>query len=137
MQFVPCLAIPAMTIALPPKYTHSVYWLWGAGTDMSNTHFHVCFYYIPSVRVYSFPLTGWYLLAKVEEATDKGIYKLTHNVVSGHTLKHLCSAMVPVFVIIMLVRRRVETERYRRCLTHIDHFSSFSSHYQTSCCIVS
>lgn len=84
VQFVPCLAIPAMTIALPPKYTHSVYWLWAA---------------------------GWYLLAKVEEAMDKKIYAWTNDVVSGHTLKHLCSAMVPVFVTIMLARRSVEIER--------------------------
>eukprot|EP00252_Welwitschia_mirabilis_P010216 TRINITY_DN23389_c0_g1_i2.p1 TRINITY_DN23389_c0_g1~~TRINITY_DN23389_c0_g1_i2.p1 ORF type:complete len:212 (-),score=34.16 TRINITY_DN23389_c0_g1_i2:283-918(-) len=31
VQFVPCIAIPAMTVLLPPKYTHSVYWLWAAG----------------------------------------------------------------------------------------------------------
>lgn len=84
VQFVPCFAIPAMAIALPPKYTHSSYWLWGA---------------------------GWYLLAKVEEAMDKEIYGLTHHIVSGHTLKHLCSAMVPVFVTMMLVRRRLDVER--------------------------
>lgn len=85
VQFVPCFAIPAMTISLPPKYTHSIYWLWAA---------------------------GWYLLAKVEEAMDKKIYRLTQHVVSGHTLKHLCSAMVPVFIIVMLVHRRIETERH-------------------------
>eukprot|EP00250_Pteridium_aquilinum_P007235 c17003_g1_i1 orf=111-1055(+) len=84
VQFVPCFAIPIMTIALPPKYTHSSYWLWGA---------------------------GFYLIAKVEEATDKGIYNLTHHIVSGHTLKHLCSAMVPVFVTMMLIRRRIDLER--------------------------
>lgn len=84
VQFVPCFAIPAMTIALPPKYTHSSYWLWAA---------------------------GWYLIAKVEEAMDKEIYNSTHHIVSGHTLKHLCSAMVPVFVTMMLLRRRIDTER--------------------------
>ncbi|KAH6557307.1 hypothetical protein KP509_1Z122100 [Ceratopteris richardii] len=84
VQFVPCFAIPAMAIALPSKYTHSTYWLWGA---------------------------GWYLVAKVEEAMDKEIYGLTHHIVSGHTLKHLCSAMVPVMVIMMLVRRRIDEER--------------------------
>ncbi|CAL5423977.1 unnamed protein product [Camellia sinensis] len=39
---------------------------------------------------------GFYLLAKVEEAADKPIYKWTYHIVSGHTLKHLCAAMVPV-----------------------------------------
>lgn len=84
VQFVPCIAIPAMTILLPPKYTHSVYWLWAA---------------------------GFYLLAKIEEAEDKPIYKLTHYIISGHTLKHLCAAMVPVFLTIMLSRRTVNIER--------------------------
>lgn len=31
VQFVPCIAIPLMTILLPPMYTHSTYWLWAAG----------------------------------------------------------------------------------------------------------
>lgn len=84
VQFVPCIAIPAMTIALPPKYTHSIYWLWAA---------------------------GWYLLAKIEEAMDKKIYKWTNHAVSGHTLKHLCSAMVPVFITVMLASRSIKIER--------------------------
>ena len=33
VQFVPCFAIPAMAILLPPKYTHSHYWLWAAGSS--------------------------------------------------------------------------------------------------------
>ncbi|KAJ7541909.1 hypothetical protein O6H91_10G081800 [Diphasiastrum complanatum] len=32
VHFIPSIAIPAMTIALPPKYTHSSYWLWAAGS---------------------------------------------------------------------------------------------------------
>ncbi|KAG7022575.1 hypothetical protein SDJN02_16309, partial [Cucurbita argyrosperma subsp. argyrosperma] len=66
VQFLPCIAIPLMTILLPPMYTHSTYWLWAA---------------------------GFYLLAKVEEASDKLIYNWTFHIVSGHTLKHLCAAM--------------------------------------------
>ncbi|KAB1207041.1 hypothetical protein CJ030_MR7G011362 [Morella rubra] len=84
VQFVPCIAIPVMAILLPPMYTHSTYWLWAA---------------------------GFYLLAKVEEAADKVIYRWTYHIVSGHTLKHLCAAMVPVFLILMLAKRNVETER--------------------------
>lgn len=84
VQFVPCIAIPIMAILLPPMYTHSTYWLWAA---------------------------GFYLLAKVEEAADKPIYKWTHHIVSGHTLKHLCAAMVPVFLTLMLAKRSIETER--------------------------
>lgn len=84
VQFVPCIAIPVMAILLPPMYTHSTYWLWAA---------------------------VFYLLAKVEEAADKVIYGWTHHIISGHTLKHLCAAMVPVFLTLMLAKRTVETNR--------------------------
>ncbi|KAG6588802.1 putative transferase, chloroplastic, partial [Cucurbita argyrosperma subsp. sororia] len=84
VQFLPCIAIPLMTILLPPMYTHSTYWLWAA---------------------------GFYLLAKVEEASDKLIYNWTFHIVSGHTLKHLCAAMVPVFLTLMLAKRTIEPER--------------------------
>lgn len=84
IQFVPCIAIPLMAILLPPMYTHSTYWLWAA---------------------------GFYLLAKVLEATDDVIYEWTHHIVSGHTLKHLFAAMVPVFLTLMLAKRTVEAER--------------------------
>ncbi|CAL5357705.1 unnamed protein product [Camellia sinensis] len=85
VQFVPCIVIPIMAILLPPMYTHSTFWLWAA---------------------------GFYLLAKVEEAADKPIYKCTHHIVSWHTLKHLCAAMVPVFFTLMLAKRTIETERH-------------------------
>lgn len=84
VQFVPCIAIPVMAIVIPPMYTHSSYWLWAA---------------------------GFYLLAKVEEAADKPIYKWTYQIVSGHTFKHLCAAMVPVFLTLMLAKRTIEPER--------------------------
>lgn len=84
VQFVPCIAIPLMAIMLPPMYTHSSYWLWAA---------------------------GFYLLAKVEEAADDTIYEWTHHIISGHTLKHLCAAMVPVFLTLMLAKRDIVTER--------------------------
>ncbi|XP_010930877.1 uncharacterized protein [Elaeis guineensis] len=84
VQFVPCIIIPLMAILIPPMYTHSAYWLWAA---------------------------GFYLLAKVEEAMDKVIYKWTHHIVSGHTLKHLCAAMVPVFLTLMLAKRSIEPDR--------------------------
>ncbi|KAK7342692.1 hypothetical protein VNO80_25648 [Phaseolus coccineus] len=84
VQFVPCIAIPLMAILLPPMYTHSTYWLWAAGS---------------------------YLLAKVLEATDEVVYEWTHHIVSGHTLKHLAAAMVPVFLTFMLAKRSIEPER--------------------------
>ncbi|KAH0874911.1 hypothetical protein HID58_072273, partial [Brassica napus] len=84
VQFVPCIVIPLMAILLPPMYTHSTYWLWAA---------------------------GFYLLAKVEEAADKPIYSWTHHIISGHSIKHVCAAMVPVFLTLMLAKRSVQTER--------------------------
>ncbi|XP_010242817.1 PREDICTED: uncharacterized protein LOC104587063 isoform X1 [Nelumbo nucifera] len=84
VQFVPCIVIPIMAILLPPMYTHSAYWLWAA---------------------------AFYLLAKIEEAEDKPIYKWTSHVVSGHTLKHLFAAMVPLFLTLMLAKRRIAPER--------------------------
>eukprot|EP00249_Psilotum_nudum_P016151 c25681_g1_i1 orf=250-1152(-) len=84
VQFVPCVAIPIMTIALPPRYTHSIYWLWAA---------------------------GWYLLAKIEESMDKKIYRWTQYTISGHTLKHLSAAMVTVFITVMLACRSIKIER--------------------------
>ncbi|CAN1305308.1 hypothetical protein LINPERPRIM_LOCUS26488, partial [Linum perenne] len=91
IQFVPCIAIPLMAILLPPMYTHSTYWLWAA-------------VFMPLVAAF-------YLIAKVEEAADDPIYNLTQHIVSGHTLKHLCAAMVPVFLTLMLAKRTVQTER--------------------------
>ncbi|KAK4777630.1 hypothetical protein SAY87_017817 [Trapa incisa] len=90
IQFVPCIAIPIMAILLPPMYTHSTYWLWAA---------------------------AFYLIAKIEEAADKPIYTWTHHVVSGHTLKHLCAAMVPVFLTLMLAKRTINLERQSLLVT--------------------
>ncbi|XP_030539261.1 uncharacterized protein LOC115747301 isoform X1 [Rhodamnia argentea] len=90
VQFLPCIAIPIMAIILPPMYTHSSYWLWAA---------------------------AFYLIAKVEEAEDKLIYRWTHHIVSGHTLKHLCAAMVPVFLTLMLAKRAIELERQSLLVT--------------------
>lgn len=72
----------------------------------------ICFLFVPICQMKS----GFYLLAKVEEAADKPIYKWTHHIVSGHTLKHLCAAMVPVFLALMLAKRTVEPERYAAVL---------------------
>ncbi|KAK4789732.1 hypothetical protein SAY86_017036 [Trapa natans] len=90
VQFVPCIAIPIMAVLLPPMYTHSTYWLWAA---------------------------GFYIIAKIEEAADKPIYTWTHHAVSGHTLKHLCAAMVPIFLTLMLVKRTIDLERQSLLVT--------------------
>lgn len=117
IQFVPCIAIPLMAILLPPMYTHSSYWLWAAGfafhlTSTSLTFLAVLWFLCITHSEFNLMIAVFYLLAKVEEAADKPIYRWTHHVVSGHTLKHLFAAMVPVFLTLMLAKRSIETQRY-------------------------
>uniref|UniRef100_A0A3B6H244 NB-ARC domain-containing protein n=1 Tax=Triticum aestivum TaxID=4565 RepID=A0A3B6H244_WHEAT len=58
---------------------------------------------------------GLYLLARVEEVADKQIYRWTLQIVSGHTLGHLCVSMVHLFLILMLAERTrtIELESLR------------------------
>jgi len=60
-------------------------------------------------------LAGFYVLAMLQEATDRVIYVLTFHVVSGHTLKHLSAAMVPTILTLMLAKRSV----YQGKLLHV------------------
>ncbi len=77
VQFFPALGIPLMMLLFPPRYTRS-------------------FDLLPAV--------GFYVLAKILEATDKQIYALG-KIVSGHTLKHLAAAAAAWWILRMLVRR--------------------------------
>jgi hypothetical protein len=52
-----------------------------------------------------FAVCGWYALAKLLEWGDAWIYQLG-GVVSGHTLKHLASALASWWVLRMLILRR-------------------------------
>lgn len=71
-------------------------------------------------------LAGFYLLAKIEEASDKLIYNWTYHIVSGHTLKHLCAAMVPVFLTLMLAKRTIEPDRQLFLVLYSFNFSNLS-----------
>lgn len=104
-----------MAILLPPMYTHSTYWLWAGGLCFSrSTAFAGTKQYLVT-EGFNYLVAGFYVLAKIEEAADKPIYKWTHHIVSGHTLKHLCAAMVPVFLTLMLAKRTIDTERCLPC----------------------
>lgn len=48
---------------------------------------------------------AWYALAKVFEATDLAVFRLTHGALSGHTIKHLLAATA-VFAILRGLRLR-------------------------------
>lgn len=84
VQFVSCLAIPAIILLFPPKYTHSSYWVLVAGL---------------------------YLLARFEAIYDKKVYRVNHYVISGHSLEHLCLAAIPIFLSIMLCFRNIKIQR--------------------------
>ncbi|KAM6541816.1 hypothetical protein CsatB_006263 [Cannabis sativa] len=83
-QLIPSIAIPAMAFVYRPKYTHSRYWFWA---------------------------TGVYLFSKFEAIADKKIYNSNHYFISGHSLEHLCSAMVPVLMSVMLIYRTKKCQR--------------------------
>ncbi|MBI2919740.1 MAG: alkaline phytoceramidase [Planctomycetes bacterium] len=79
VQFYPMIAIPLMLALFPPKYTR---------TDMILVVF------------------GWYFLAKVLEAADRPVLRLTLGVVSGHTLKHLAAAAGTGWLLWWFMKRR-------------------------------
>jgi hypothetical protein len=64
VQFFPCLALPLIFLAFPPKYSGPFYWLIAAAL---------------------------YALAKLFEFYDRAIYS-AGAILSGHTLKHLAAA---------------------------------------------
>lgn len=81
VQFAPLLAIPLVLATYDAQYTHRRYLLYGLAC---------------------------YLLAKVAEFYDPEIFTLTSRALSGHSLKHLLSALAPCYIFRMLqVRQRL------------------------------
>lgn len=63
----------------------------------------------------------------MQESADKVIYACTFHIVSGHTLKHLSAAMVPVILTIMLAKRSVYSGRLLHvCNTQILQIVEFT-----------
>lgn len=50
---------------------------------------------------------GWYALGKVAEANDREILALSQGFMSGHTVKHLLSALGCLTILLMLQRRKL------------------------------
>ena len=48
---------------------------------------------------------GFYVLAKLAEASDRPLFELTDHVMSGHSVKHLLAAAAPLVLLDMLLRR--------------------------------
>ena len=79
VQFYPMLALPTILWLFRSRYTHGGM-LWG--------------------------MSGYYLLAKLAEHFDTGIFALTGHVLSGHTLKHFLAAYAVYMAMRMLRLRR-------------------------------
>uniref|UniRef100_A0ACD5VGJ9 Uncharacterized protein n=1 Tax=Avena sativa TaxID=4498 RepID=A0ACD5VGJ9_AVESA len=85
LNLVPCVVIPAMIFLFPPKYTHSRFW---------------------------FLATGFYLLARFEGLADRKVYSVNRYFISGHSLEHLCFAMVTLILTVMLSFRNIKIARW-------------------------
>ncbi|CAA7039802.1 unnamed protein product [Microthlaspi erraticum] len=83
-QLIPCLAIPVMAVLLPPKYTHSKFWLCA---------------------------TAAYAIAEIEGLADNKIYNANRYIISGHSLGHLCRALATVLLTVMLLNRSIRFHR--------------------------
>ncbi len=79
VQFYPMIALPLVVwLFREHRYTAGRYLLW---------------------------VIAWYGLSKVFEFFDRGVFELTAQTVSGHTLKHLAAAVATYVVLRMLLSR--------------------------------
>ena len=78
VQFFPIIAIPVIILLYPKKYTKN--------------------FYIAE-------MIFWYLVAKIFEHFDHQVFELTNHIISGHTLKHLSSALA-TYALVKYVRYR-------------------------------
>ncbi|CAK8569852.1 unnamed protein product [Lathyrus sativus] len=83
-QLILPLAIAVAAFLYPSNYTHSGYW---------------------------FSSIGIYLLAKFEAVSDRKLYRANNYVISGHSLEHLCLALIPFLLSVMLIYRERKFKR--------------------------
>lgn len=79
IQVIPLLTIPVVMILYRARYSHQGLLL---------------------------AALGLYALAKVSELGDKAIFGLSQNLLSGHTIKHLLSALGCLAILLMLQKRK-------------------------------
>ena len=80
VQFYPMIALPMICWLFPPsRYTDGRFLIW---------------------------VIGWYGVAKVLEFFDAGVFDLFGNTISGHSLKHLLSAVAIYMILRMLVQSK-------------------------------
>lgn len=80
VQIIPLLTVPLVMILYRAQYSHG--WMLLAAL-------------------------GFYVLAKITELTDGQIFAFTQNLMSGHTIKHLLSAIGCLFIALMLQKRNL------------------------------
>lgn len=80
VQLIPLLTIPVIMLLYRPKYSHQ--WMLLAAL-------------------------GFYALAKITELSDEQIFALSQNLISGHTIKHLLSALGCLIILLMLQKRKL------------------------------
>lgn len=80
VQIIPLLTIPMVMILYRSKYSHQRLLL---------------------------AALGLYALAKITELGDKAIFDFSQNLVSGHTIKHLLSALGCLAIVLMLRKRKL------------------------------
>ena len=98
-----------------------VYWYWSETVGQGDLRLYILIQFLPVILI---PIIMWlytsrfthnyyfglivvcYVLAKCFEMTDQFIFDLT-GFVSGHTLKHLISALAPYLFYLGLNRRRI------------------------------
>lgn len=111
-SLIPLLIVGAFSV-LHWKYTemiHSgdlrIYILVQFGTMVATPLILFLFPSRYSLSEYYFLCLVFYIFAKVTELLDEQIFHLTDNLVSGHTIKHLLSAVGIEFIVVMLLNRK-------------------------------
>ncbi len=91
VQLLPAFVIPIFMALFPARYTR--------GTDLGV-------------------VLALYILSKIFELFDRDIYRAGH-LLSGHTLKHLVSALAIYWVLRMLKRRKAVTAQPERAMAAV------------------
>lgn len=127
-----CISVRLGRILLLPLLVIGVgsalYWYWTEMTGSGDLRFYLLVQFLPIVltpyillffpstlteKFWMWWLTGFYVLAKVLEMTDRFWFDLT-GVVSGHTLKHLVAAAATYCLYLALCQRHVRPSEIRR-----------------------
>lgn len=100
-----------------------IFWKWGEGQGGGDLRIYIFtqFFTIAVIPVvlllyksrYRYSYYLWYVLAayvsaKICESNDVVIFEM-NDVLSGHNIKHLIAALAPLYLLLMLKRRKVES----------------------------